>query len=134
MADPQGFLRTRERDQAGFVFEPVAAHFAASAVFVGEPRAGQQVAQAQDLLVFQRRIVADVAAKKVQVIRPRVFLVLVRPEQAAQVRLPQLIAASGRAAAAFDRALRFVMLVTASSAALGGVVGWLTIRQNGAKR
>jgi EmrB/QacA subfamily drug resistance transporter len=37
------------------------------------------------------------------------------------------------ATAAFDRALRFVMLVTASSAALGGVVGWLTIRQNGAK-
>jgi EmrB/QacA subfamily drug resistance transporter len=37
------------------------------------------------------------------------------------------------ATAAFDRALRFVMLVTASSAALGGVVGWLTIRQNSAK-
>jgi EmrB/QacA subfamily drug resistance transporter len=33
------------------------------------------------------------------------------------------------AAAAFDRALRFVVLVTASCAALGGVVGWLTIRQ-----
>jgi predicted MFS family arabinose efflux permease len=37
------------------------------------------------------------------------------------------------ATAAFDRALRFVMLVTASCAALGGAVGWLTIRQNGAK-
>jgi hypothetical protein len=37
------------------------------------------------------------------------------------------------ATAAFDRALRCVMLVTASSAALGGVVGWLTIRQNGAE-
>jgi EmrB/QacA subfamily drug resistance transporter len=33
------------------------------------------------------------------------------------------------AAAAFDRALGFVMLVTASCAALGGIVGWLTIRQ-----
>jgi EmrB/QacA subfamily drug resistance transporter len=33
------------------------------------------------------------------------------------------------AAAAFDRALRFVVLVTASCAALGGVVGWLTVRQ-----
>jgi EmrB/QacA subfamily drug resistance transporter len=33
------------------------------------------------------------------------------------------------AAAAFDRALRFVLLVTASCAALGGIVGWLTIRQ-----
>jgi hypothetical protein len=36
--------------------------------------------------------------------------------------------ASG-AAAAFDRALRSVMLVAASCAALGGIVGWLTIRQ-----
>jgi EmrB/QacA subfamily drug resistance transporter len=33
------------------------------------------------------------------------------------------------AAAAFDRALRFVLLVAASCAALGGVVGWLTIRR-----
>jgi predicted MFS family arabinose efflux permease len=33
------------------------------------------------------------------------------------------------ATAAFDRALRFVMLVTAACAALGGAVGWLTIRQ-----
>jgi MFS family permease len=31
--------------------------------------------------------------------------------------------------AAFHHALRFVLLVTASCAALGGVVGWLTIRQ-----
>jgi predicted MFS family arabinose efflux permease len=31
--------------------------------------------------------------------------------------------------AAFDRALRTVMLVTASCAALGGLAGWLTIRQ-----
>jgi predicted MFS family arabinose efflux permease len=31
--------------------------------------------------------------------------------------------------AAFQRALRAVILVTASCAALGGVVGWLTIRQ-----
>jgi EmrB/QacA subfamily drug resistance transporter len=33
------------------------------------------------------------------------------------------------AAAAFDRALRFVLLMTASCAALGGIVGWLTVRQ-----
>jgi EmrB/QacA subfamily drug resistance transporter len=33
------------------------------------------------------------------------------------------------AAAAFDRALRFVVLVTASCAASGGIVGWLTVRQ-----
>jgi EmrB/QacA subfamily drug resistance transporter len=33
------------------------------------------------------------------------------------------------ATAAFDRALRTVLLVTASCAALGGIVGWLTIRQ-----
>ena len=33
------------------------------------------------------------------------------------------------ATAAFHHALRFVLLVTASCAALGGIVGWLTIRQ-----
>jgi hypothetical protein len=37
------------------------------------------------------------------------------------------------ATAAFDRALRTVMLVTASCAALGGVAGWLTIRQKAAE-
>jgi EmrB/QacA subfamily drug resistance transporter len=36
---------------------------------------------------------------------------------------------AGGPTAAFDRALRTVMLVTASCAALGGVAGWLTIRQ-----
>jgi MFS family permease len=35
------------------------------------------------------------------------------------------------ATAAFHHALRFVLLVTASCAALGGAVGWLTIRPNG---
>jgi EmrB/QacA subfamily drug resistance transporter len=37
--------------------------------------------------------------------------------------------AAAGAAAAFNRALRFVLLVTASCAALGGIVGWLTVRQ-----
>jgi EmrB/QacA subfamily drug resistance transporter len=37
------------------------------------------------------------------------------------------------ATAAFDRALRTVMLVTASCAALGGLAGWLTIRQKAAE-
>jgi EmrB/QacA subfamily drug resistance transporter len=37
------------------------------------------------------------------------------------------------ATAAFHHALRFVLLVTASCAALGGVVGWLTIRQKATK-
>jgi EmrB/QacA subfamily drug resistance transporter len=41
--------------------------------------------------------------------------------------------AAAGATAAFDRALRFVMLLTASCAALGGVVGWLTIRQSAAE-
>jgi EmrB/QacA subfamily drug resistance transporter len=36
---------------------------------------------------------------------------------------------AGGPTAAFDRALRTVMLVTASCAALGGVAGWLTFRQ-----
>jgi hypothetical protein len=35
------------------------------------------------------------------------------------------------ATAAFDRALRTVMLVTGFCAALGGVIGWLWIMPNG---
>jgi MFS family permease len=38
---------------------------------------------------------------------------------------------AGGATSAFDRAVRTVMLVAASCAAFGGVVGWLTIRQTG---
>ncbi|SDS70112.1 MFS transporter [Bradyrhizobium canariense] len=39
---------------------------------------------------------------------------------------------TGAATSAFERALRTVMLVAASCAALGGIIGWLTIRQTGA--
>jgi EmrB/QacA subfamily drug resistance transporter len=38
---------------------------------------------------------------------------------------------AGDATSAFDRAVRTVMLVAASCAALGGIVGWLTIRETG---
>src|SRR5205809_3269314 len=58
----------------------------------------QQVAQTQDLVALQRRIITNVEPIEVDMIGARVLPRLVRPEQPAQIRLPHLIAATRRAA------------------------------------
>jgi EmrB/QacA subfamily drug resistance transporter len=64
------------------------------------------------------------------------YLAGIAPAQANEALNAALAGQAGiadSATAAFDRALRTVMLVTALCAALGGVVGWGTIRQKAAE-
>jgi hypothetical protein len=51
----------------------------------------------------------------------------VRPNEALNALLAGQSGVTGAAMAAFDRALRMVLLATALCAALGGVVGWLSL-------